>query len=194
MLSPKSDRQQAKAWSAPATSRRVLGLLAELDWASAAAADPRVDVARASFVLETSPLPPGLLRPLVRLLRGVFRRAWLPGYLQAPGPLQDMAPDIGPAGLPRPQDLQWDAGRPGAEQKKNRKPLVEQPQPRLQHHSWHTTTAAALRADNEAADRPVVTSTQSLSTRSTAQWRVRPQEVANNAGWRSAAKGPGCLS
>ena len=45
---------------------RVSGVL---DWANAAAGDPRADVAVTRALLETAPLPPGAVQPALRLLR-----------------------------------------------------------------------------------------------------------------------------
>jgi hypothetical protein len=90
--------------------QRITGVL---DWANAAAADPRVDVARTAVILETAAPPPGRLRVLARFLRSVFRRAWLRGYTEVAGPLGDLAPFMVLAGLSRLEDLGRAQGRPG---------------------------------------------------------------------------------
>ncbi len=89
---------------------RITGVL---DWANAAVADPRADVARTAVLLETAPPPPGPMRLLVGTLRGLFRRAWMRGYEEAAGPVKDIAPFMVLAGFSRLRDLQWAAGRPG---------------------------------------------------------------------------------
>jgi aminoglycoside phosphotransferase (APT) family kinase protein len=88
-------------------------ITAVLDWPSAASADARVDVARTAMLLEIGPLPHGPMRPVVGLIRGVFRRAWMRGYTDVAGPTKDIAPFMVLAGLSWLQDLQWAAGRPG---------------------------------------------------------------------------------
>ena len=56
-----------------------------LDWAYAAAGDPRADLARTEITLLWAPLPPGPTRPLLNLARNVFLRAWRSGYEQLAG-------------------------------------------------------------------------------------------------------------
>jgi aminoglycoside phosphotransferase (APT) family kinase protein len=56
---------------------RITGVV---DWTGAAAGDPRADLARTHVTLETAPIPPGPLRPLFSVLRGVMLRSWRAGY------------------------------------------------------------------------------------------------------------------
>jgi aminoglycoside phosphotransferase (APT) family kinase protein len=90
--------------------RRITGVL---DWADAAAADPRADVARTAVLLDTATPPPGPLRAFVTLFRALFRRAWMRGYREVAGPLSDLAPFMALAGLSRLGDLAWARDRPG---------------------------------------------------------------------------------
>ncbi len=56
-----------------------------LDWAYAAAGDPRADLARTEITLLWAPMPPGPTRRLLNLARNVFLRAWRSGYEQLAG-------------------------------------------------------------------------------------------------------------
>jgi aminoglycoside phosphotransferase (APT) family kinase protein len=68
-----------------------------LDWSNASAGDPRADYARTLSILR---LDPGVARlPLpVRLLVGVFERAWAAGYRAAAGRPHGLAPFLAWAG------------------------------------------------------------------------------------------------
>lgn len=69
--------------------RVVTGIL---DWANAAAGDPRADMARTEITILAAPIPPGPLRPFLNLLRGLLLRAWRSGYQELAGPMPDFGP------------------------------------------------------------------------------------------------------
>ena len=77
---------------------------AVLDWANARGGDPRADVARTVAILRVSPLPPGLERPPRPIMR-VLEAAFLYGYHQVAGPLDDLAPFHAWAGAFMVRDL-----------------------------------------------------------------------------------------
>ena len=93
-----------------ASGRRVTGVL---DWANAAAGDPRLDVARTATILRLAPAPPGgSLRPS-RPVRRAFARGWRRGYEQAVGPPDDLPVFYAAAGAIMERDLAPKVGRPG---------------------------------------------------------------------------------
>ena len=63
-----------------------------LDWAGAAAGDPRADLARTAATLLSAPVPPGPLKPLLNVARGLVLRAWRSGYEELAGPMPDYRP------------------------------------------------------------------------------------------------------
>jgi aminoglycoside phosphotransferase (APT) family kinase protein len=63
-----------------------------IDWAGAAAGDRRADLARTAVTLETAPIPPGPLRPLMAAMRQLVLRNWRAGYRSAAGSLPDYRP------------------------------------------------------------------------------------------------------
>jgi aminoglycoside phosphotransferase (APT) family kinase protein len=63
-----------------------------VDWAGAAAGDPRADLARTQVTLETAPIPPGPARPVFTVLRRLMLRGWRDGYRSAAGSLPDYRP------------------------------------------------------------------------------------------------------
>jgi aminoglycoside phosphotransferase (APT) family kinase protein len=71
-----------------------------IDWAGAAAGDPRADVAFTAAILQVAPSPPGLMRPVERSMRQLAHKAWRAGYEQEAGKLHDdeLAPFLAWAG------------------------------------------------------------------------------------------------
>ena len=63
-----------------------------LDWAGAAAGDPRADLARTEITLLATPIPPGPTRPLLNLARSLILRAWRSGYEEVAGPMPEFRP------------------------------------------------------------------------------------------------------
>ena len=63
-----------------------------LDWAYAAAGDPRADLARTEITILSGPVPPGLMSPLLNLARKMILRAWRSGYEEVAGPMPDFRP------------------------------------------------------------------------------------------------------
>lgn len=78
---------------------------AVLDWANAAAGDPRADVARTYTILRVEPQRPGREPLWLAGARSVLARAWLAGYRSVAGPLGDMAPFFAWAGAVMAADL-----------------------------------------------------------------------------------------
>lgn len=60
-----------------------------LDWTYAAAGDRRADLARTHFMLAGAPIPPGPMKPLFAVMRGLMIRSWRLGYKDIAGPLPD---------------------------------------------------------------------------------------------------------
>ncbi len=79
---------------------RITGIL---DWANAAAGDPRADAARASAILRLVYLGPAPLSE--RAGRWVLERGWRAGYERQAGPLSEMAPFWAWAGAAMQMDL-----------------------------------------------------------------------------------------
>lgn len=69
-----------------------------LDWSGAAAGDARADLARTAATLLSAPVPPGPLKPLLNLARGLVLRAWRAGYQEVAGPMPDYRPFMAWAG------------------------------------------------------------------------------------------------
>jgi len=90
--------------------RRVSGVL---DWANAAAGDPRLDVARTVTILRLAPTPPTGSLGLARPLRRAFELSWRRGYQQTSGPLSNMPLFYAAAGAIMERDLAPKVGRPG---------------------------------------------------------------------------------
>jgi aminoglycoside phosphotransferase (APT) family kinase protein len=72
-----------------AEERNLTGIV---DWAGAAAGDPRADLARTEVTIETAPIPPGPLRPVLAALRGLMIRGWRDGYRSAAGSIPEYRP------------------------------------------------------------------------------------------------------
>ncbi len=70
-----------------------------VDWTSAGAADPRLDLAWTTALLSAGPIPPHPLRPLFSALRRLALAAWLRGYGAEAGPVGEMAPFLAFAGM-----------------------------------------------------------------------------------------------
>ena len=77
---------------------------AVLDWANVRAGDPRADVARTVAISRLSPLPPSVTRPARPVMRAL-EAAFLFGYRQVAGPLDDLAPFHAWAGAFMVRDL-----------------------------------------------------------------------------------------
>lgn len=60
-----------------------------LDWAGAAAGDRRADLARTHYTLASAPIPPGPMKPLFAVMRGLMIRSWRAGYKDVAGPLPE---------------------------------------------------------------------------------------------------------
>jgi aminoglycoside phosphotransferase (APT) family kinase protein len=90
---------------------RITGVV---DWANAAAGDPRADVARMLVLLENARriFGPGL-PPAARAARRRFRLAALRGYLDAGGHTEEMAPFLAWGWAATARDLAPNLGRPG---------------------------------------------------------------------------------
>jgi aminoglycoside phosphotransferase (APT) family kinase protein len=96
-----------------------------LDWPSSGSADPRVDIGHTAVLLQTGPLPPGPIRPLVRVLRGLFHTAWKRGYEDVGGQARDIGAFMVLAGLSWLRDLEWAADRPGVWDELDARPVRE---------------------------------------------------------------------
>jgi aminoglycoside phosphotransferase (APT) family kinase protein len=92
------------------SGRQVTGVL---DWANAAAGDPRLDVARTATILRLTPTPPGESLGLTKPIRRTFARGWRHGYQQAGGHLDDLPVFFAAAGAIMERDLAPKVGRPG---------------------------------------------------------------------------------
>lgn len=89
---------------------RVTGVL---DWAGAAAGDRRADLARSAATLLAAPVPPGPLKPLLHLARGLVLRAWRAGYEKIAGPMPDYRPFLAWAGATLLAEVELVIDRPG---------------------------------------------------------------------------------
>jgi len=89
---------------------RVTGVL---DWANAAAGDPRLDLARTVTLLRLAPAPPDAPPLLTAALRRVLELGWRRGYRQLARPVGDMATFYAAAGTMMVRDLTPKIGRPG---------------------------------------------------------------------------------
>jgi len=90
--------------------RRVTGIV---DWAGAAAGDPRADLARTYITILAAPVPPGPLSPVLNLLRGVMLRGWRAGYEELAGPMPDYRPFVAWAGATLLAEIERVIDRPG---------------------------------------------------------------------------------
>ena len=63
-----------------------------LDWAYAAAGDPRADLARTEITILAAPVPPSPLSALLNLARKIILRAWRSGYEELAGSMPDYRP------------------------------------------------------------------------------------------------------
>lgn len=63
-----------------------------LDWAYAAAGDPRADLARTEITILAAPVPPGPLSALLNLARKIILLAWRSGYEEVAGSMPDFRP------------------------------------------------------------------------------------------------------
>ena len=84
-----------------------------IDWASAAAGDPRADLARTVFTLQAMPVPPGPLSSVLSLGRGLLLRAWRSGYEDAVGVMPDYRPFMAWAGATLLSGMDLVIDRPG---------------------------------------------------------------------------------
>ena len=92
-----------------ADGRRISGVL---DWANAAAGDPRADVVRTFTILRLVPFAPGT--PLrERFGRRLLELSWRRGYRQVAGPPGDLTLFAAWAGAVMVRDLAPKLGRPG---------------------------------------------------------------------------------
>lgn len=89
---------------------RVSGVL---DWANAAAGDPRADLARTLTILRLSPGKRGLAAVLDRFGRRLLELSWRWGYTRTAGPSGDLTLFYVWAGLLMARDLAPKIGRPG---------------------------------------------------------------------------------
>jgi aminoglycoside phosphotransferase (APT) family kinase protein len=60
-----------------------------IDWTNAAAGDPRADFAMTASILCVGPIPPGPLRPVLRVARRLLYGAWRGAYEKAAGRVDD---------------------------------------------------------------------------------------------------------
>ena len=93
-----------------ADGRRISGVL---DWANAAAGDPRADVARTFSILRLAASAPGRPPLRDRLGRRLLALSWRWGYTQAAGPTGDLTLFTAWAGAVLVRDLAPKLGRPG---------------------------------------------------------------------------------
>jgi aminoglycoside phosphotransferase (APT) family kinase protein len=75
-------------------------ITAIIDWVGAAAGDRRADLAITMSILNVAPIPPGPLRPLMRLARRLLASGWRHGYEETTGKLDndELAPFLAWAG------------------------------------------------------------------------------------------------
>ena len=84
-----------------------------VDWAGAAAGDPRADLARTDVTLETAPIPPGPMRPVLTVLRRLMLRGWREGYRSVAGSIPDYRPFRRWAAASLLREVSRVVGRPG---------------------------------------------------------------------------------
>jgi aminoglycoside phosphotransferase (APT) family kinase protein len=89
------------------------GITGVLDWANAAAGDPRTDVARTTVLLRAAPSPPSIPRLVVQFGRRVLQLGWRTGYADVRGPIHGLAPFYAAAGVWTVNDMQRHLGQPG---------------------------------------------------------------------------------
>ena len=87
-------------------------ITAVLDWANAGPGDRRADLAWTAVLLQAAPLPPGPLRPLLAVARGLLGRAWRAGYRSRAGALPDLTPFMAWAGTVFLRETEARLGRP----------------------------------------------------------------------------------
>ena len=93
-----------------ADGRRISGVL---DWANAAAGDPRANAARTFTLLRLAPLGPGIPLRRIAVVRRVLALGWRRGYEQVAGPVGDLALFHAWAAAVMLRDLAAKLGRPG---------------------------------------------------------------------------------
>ena len=89
---------------------RITGIV---DWASAAAGDPRADLARTVFTMRAMPVPPGPVKPVLNVGRGLALRAWRSGYKDVAGSMPDYRPFLAWAGATLLYGMDQVIDRPG---------------------------------------------------------------------------------
>lgn len=72
-----------------------------IDWTNSAAGDPRADFAMTAALLSVGPIPPGPLRPVLRVARRLLYGAWRGAYEKKAGRVDDdeVAPFMAWAGM-----------------------------------------------------------------------------------------------
>jgi aminoglycoside phosphotransferase (APT) family kinase protein len=63
-----------------------------VDWAGAAAGDPRADLARTAVTLETAPMPKGPMKAVYQSMRSIMLAGWKAGYRAEAGGMPDYTP------------------------------------------------------------------------------------------------------
>jgi len=84
-----------------------------LDWANAAAGDPRADVARTLSIFRYVPAPPTIPPDHFHAVRSGLERAWWRGYTEVADDLSDMLLFEIWAGFVFVRDMQQHVGKPG---------------------------------------------------------------------------------
>jgi aminoglycoside phosphotransferase (APT) family kinase protein len=84
-----------------------------LDWAYAAAGDPRADLARTEITHLLVPVPPGPRQHLLNLVRTILLRAWRSGYREVTGTIPDYRPLRAWAGATFLAETELEIHRPG---------------------------------------------------------------------------------
>jgi aminoglycoside phosphotransferase (APT) family kinase protein len=84
-----------------------------LDWAYAAAGDPRADLARTEITILAGPVPPGPMSALLNLARKMILRAWRSGYREVAGQMPDFRLLRAWAGATLLGETELVLGRPG---------------------------------------------------------------------------------
>ena len=82
--------------------KRITGVI---DWANAAAGDPRFDFARTVTLLRLAPASTNIPGPILTVFRSVLEYGWRAGYKQIAGPVHDLALFYVWAGLAMEYDL-----------------------------------------------------------------------------------------
>ncbi len=84
-----------------------------LDWAYAAAGDPRADLARTEITHLIVPVPPGPRKHLLNLVRKILLRAWRSGYREVTGTIPNYRPLRAWAGATFLAETELEINRPG---------------------------------------------------------------------------------